>query len=194
MKKIPTLFKREFDPKTHKIISISADITPGCEEAFRYGFATIKYDGSACWISPDGNFYKRYDVRKGKSIPECAIACQLSPDEETGHWPHWVPVTEGAADKWFVAAYIFAEERGEKLLPGVSYEAIGPHFQGNPYMLSQDIILQHGNDVVELERTFDGVRRWLEANPRDEGLVFWYGGAPVCKIKRTDFGLKWNKK
>ena len=24
-----------------------------------------------------------------------------------------------------------------------------------------------------------------------EGIVFWLDGAPVCKIKRTDFGLPW---
>ena len=24
-----------------------------------------------------------------------------------------------------------------------------------------------------------------------EGIVFWHEGAPLCKIKRSDFGFKW---
>lgn len=31
---------------------------------------------------------------------------------------------------------------------------------------------------------------WLNEHPI-EGLVFWLDGEPVCKIKRTDFGLEW---
>lgn len=28
-------------------------------------------------------------------------------------------------------------------------------------------------------------------NHKIEGIVFWYGGKPLCKIKRSDFGFKW---
>ena len=27
-----------------------------------------------------------------------------------------------------------------------------------------------------------------------EGIVFWYNNEPKAKIKRTDFGFKWNSK
>lgn len=75
-------------------------------------------------------------------------------------------------------------------LPDGTYEAIGPHFQGNPYNLSRDVMERHGLREVIVVRTFDGVKWWLN-NFYQEGLVFWLDGEPVCKIKRSDFGLKW---
>ena len=53
MKKIPTLFTRVFDGR--RIIDIKNEITPGCEEAFKHGIATIKFDGSCCAVI-DGKF------------------------------------------------------------------------------------------------------------------------------------------
>jgi hypothetical protein len=40
------------------------------------------------------------------------------------------------------------------------------------------------------ERTFEGIRKWLQEH-EEEGIVFWLDGEPRCKIKRTDFGLEW---
>lgn len=184
MKKIPTLFVREFDG--HKIVGITNEITPGCEEAFLHGDATIKIDGSCCAII-NGEFYKRYDARKGKTPPEGAIPC-CDPDPITGHWPHWVKVDEtNPGDKWFVAA---KNNSGRHLSDG-TYEAIGPHFQGNPYDLHADTLVEHGIGNAYVERSFAGVKDFLEKH-NIEGLVFWYQGKPVCKIKRTDFGFEWN--
>ena len=61
MKKIPTLFERVYE--NHRVVDIKPNITPGCEEAFLHGDATVKIDGSCCAII-DGEFYKRYDARK----------------------------------------------------------------------------------------------------------------------------------
>ena len=61
MKKIPTLFGRIYE--NHKIVGITDNITPGCEEAFKKGTATIKLDGSCCAII-NSEFYKRYDCKK----------------------------------------------------------------------------------------------------------------------------------
>ena len=71
-----------------------------------------------------------------------------------------------------------------------TYEAIGPHFQGNPYELSNDILVKHGTMVVDVRRDFETISQWLNDNAI-EGLVFWLDGEPVCKIKRTDFGYEW---
>ena len=132
MKKIPTLFERIYE--NHKIVGITNNITPGCEEAFRKGTATLKVDGSCCAII-NGEFYKRYDCKKGKTPPEGAIAC-CDPDPVTGHWPHWVKVDpENPADKWFYEAYKRNLELFKALLADGTYEAIGPHFNGNPYHL-----------------------------------------------------------
>lgn len=184
MKKIPTLFERVFEG--HKIIAINPKITEGCEDAFLHGIATVKIDGSCCAII-NGDFYKRYDA-KGKNIPEGAIPCQEEPDAITGHFPCWVKCDrDNKSDKWFWKAYDFSPEH----IDG-TYEAIGKHFQGNPYNMECDVIARHGIRIVKVERTFEGVKDWLRAN-NEEGLVFWLDNKPVCKIKRTDFGLKWNR-
>lgn len=186
MKKIPTLFERIYE--NHKIVDITDQITPGCEEAFKNGIATVKIDGSCCTII-NGELYKRYDCKKGKTPPEGAVAC-CDPDPVTGHWPHWVKVDpENPGDKWFIAAYNRTTGNKFDLCDG-SYEAIGPHFQGNPYSLDEDMIIKHGMEIVEVGRSYHELRNWLETHI-EEGIVFWLNGEPVCKIKRSDFGLDW---
>ena len=191
MKKIPTLFERTF--ANHRVVGIKDEITPGCEEALLHGIATVKIDGSCCAII-DGEFYKRYDSKNGKKPPVGAIPC-CDPDPVTGHWPHWVKVDpNNPADKWFVEAMknakVTAALRMEDLQDG-TYEAVGPHFQGNPHQLALDALVRHGIfGATDLERTFDGIKVWLETHEY-EGIVFWLDGEPVCKIKRTDFGLPW---
>ena len=56
------MFKRIIE--NHQVIDITDEITPGCEEAFLYGDATVKFDGSCCAVI-NGEFYKRYDAKKG---------------------------------------------------------------------------------------------------------------------------------
>lgn len=180
MKKIPTLFVRVFE--NHRIVAIKDEITPGCEEAFLRGIATIKVDGSCCAVI-NGEKYKRYDAKAGKNPPEGAISC-CDPDPVTGHWPHWVKLDDNnPSDKWFIQAMYDIPNDG-------TYEAFGKHFNGNPYDLSFDTALRHGVLIEKVERTFSGVKAWLETHDC-EGLVFWLNGEPVCKIKRTDFGMPW---
>lgn len=187
MKKIPTLFTRVYE--NHKIVDILPEITPGCEEAFLYGTATVKVDGSCCAII-DGKFHERYDAKKGKKPPEGAIPC-CDPDPVTGHWPHWVEVDENnPADKWFAQALRNTAPLGVNNGLDGTYEAIGPHFQGNPYSLENDILLKHGDTKMAVERDFESISNFLNNN-LIEGLVFWLDGKPVCKIKRTDFGYEW---
>lgn len=183
MKKIPTLFTRIF--VGNRIVDIRDEITKGCERAFLYGIATEKVDGSCCAVI-DGIFYKRYDAKKGKTPPADAIPC-CDPDPITGHWPHWVPVYHNdPADKWFMAAY----SNTPYTITDGTYEAIGKHFNGNPYNMSYDILSPHGIVDIIVERDFTSIREYLEKTPL-EGIVFWLDGKPVCKIKRTDFGFEW---
>lgn len=192
MKKIPTLFTRIYED--HKIVGIKDEITPGCENAFYQGFATIKIDGSCCAII-NGKFYKRYDAKKGKKPPVGAIPC-CDPDPVTGHWPHWVEVSENnPGDKWFLealknSAHSSSIDRAINLVGNGTYEAIGPHFNGNPYNFSRDILVKHGTAVVNVKRDFESISNWLNEH-KVEGLVFWINGEPVCKIKRSDFGYEW---
>ena len=185
MKKIPTLFERKFE--NHRVVGITTNVTPGCEWVLEgKGDATIKIDGS-CTAIINGEFYKRYDAKKGKHPPHGAIPC-CDPDPITGHHPHWVKVDENnPSDKWFVDAY--------KNTPNVedgTYEAIGVHFQGNPYKLVKDMLVSHGKAIVYIPRTFEGIKQYL-ADHYIEGIVFWLDGEPKCKIKRSDFGYTWGK-
>lgn len=182
MKKIPTLFERTYE--NHRVIGISEKVYPGMEWVLAgEGVATVKIDGSCCAII-NGELYKRYDAKKGKKPPAGAIPCG-EPDSTTGHWPHWVKVQDVPADKWFINAYNNTPEKRD-----TSYEAIGPHFQGNPYGLSDDILEPHGVKVIKVDRTFEAIERYLSEHII-EGIVFWKDGVPQCKIKRSDFGLEW---
>lgn len=186
MKKIPTLFERVFEG--HIIKNVLPNITPGCEDALNNGIATIKLDGSCCAII-NGQFYKRYDA-KGKNVPINAIPCQDEPDPITNHYPCWVPCDRNnPSDKWFWVGYDNTVNNGTLLVDG-TYEALGPHFQTNPYELENDIIERHGLRIVEVGRTFEDIKKYLEDN-YIEGLVFWLDNEPICKIKRSDFGFPW---
>lgn len=193
MKKIPTLFERTY--KNHKVVGITDKVTPGFEWVLDgEGVATVKYDGSCCAII-NGELYKRYDAKKGKKPPEGAIPC-CEPDPVTGHWPHWVKCDrDNPADRWFWAAYDWHNDvsgsiRTHGFTEDATYEAIGPHFQGNPYNLRGDMLVKHGADEIDVARTFEGIRAYLEQNAI-EGIVFWKDGQPQCKIKRSDFGFEW---
>lgn len=189
MKKIPTLFERFY--ADHKVVGISENITPGCEEAFKKGIATVKWDGS-CTAIIDGVYYKRYDAKKGKKPPVGAIPCQPEPDPVTGHHPHWVKVDpNNPADKWFVEAY--ENYASYTQCKDGTYEAIGFHFNGNPYGMNIDELRPHGVDELKVRRDFKSIKKFLEEN-EIEGIVFWLDGEPKCKIKRSDFGYGWGKK
>lgn len=165
---------------------ISKEVAPEFEWVLACdGIATVKWDGSCCAII-DGEFYKRYDAKQGKPVPSGAIKCQDEADPVTGHLPCWVKCDRNnPGDKWFWSAYDYSKptENG-------TYEAVGVHFQSNPYHLENDILKPHGKDVIEVERTFEGIRAYLETH-NIEGIVFWKDEEPKCKIKSKDFQIKW---
>ena len=190
MKKIPSLFIREFEG--HNIKSITNQVTPGCEWVLNgEGIATEKYDGTCCLIQ-DNKLYKRYDAKQGKQPPEGAIPCQPEPDPITTHWPHWVEVKEDKPDdKWYIEAW---NRLNKENLENGTYELCGPHFQTNPYNLEADTFFKHGDKVLEnVPRTFEGIKDYLNTH-YIEGIVFHRENGDMCKIKRTDFGFIWNNK
>lgn len=189
MKKIPTLFERVYE--NHRVAGILPNVTEGMEWVLNgEGIATVKYDGSCCAII-NGELYKRYDAKNGKPIPEGAIKCQVEPDPITGHMPCWVKCDrKNPSDKWFWEAYDLDGESYD--FKDGTYEAIGEHFNGNPYGLKYDVLLRHGTTPIDVPRTFEGIKEYLRAN-YIEGIVFWKDDEPRCKIKRTDFGFVWNK-
>jgi len=189
MKKIPTLFERVFE--NHRIKEVLPNVTPGMEFVLEgKGVATVKIDGSCCAII-DGKLYVRYDAKKGRPVPENAIKCQDEADPVTGHLPCWIPYeSTNPAHKWFGVALMDATKNGLVTLPDGTYEAVGLHFNGNVYKLNTDTLVKHGTQVIEVPRTFEGIRKYLKEN-YIEGIVFWLDGEPKCKIKRSDFGFSW---
>jgi len=184
MKKIPSLFKRDYDGTR----LVYDEVVPGCEWVVEgEGQATVKHDGTACMVR-DGALYKRYDRKrkrgKLKPAPDGWIPCEDAPNEHTGHWPGWVPVGGGPEDKWFRAAPMPSEDG--------TYELVGPKVQGNPYGLDEHALWKHGGiECSSCPRDYAGIRQWLKDHPVIEGIVWHHGDGRMCKIKRRDFGLTW---
>lgn len=191
MRKIISLFQRDYEG-TRLVFDA---VVPGAEWVLAgEGVATRKWDGTCCMVQ-GGKLYKRYDAKKGKEPPAGFIPAQ-EPDENTGHWPGWLPVGDGPEDKWFRAGYNSATMDGT--LPGAladwTYELVGPRINGGNEGLDFHTLIAHGKQPVEgAPRDFASIRTYLERTPI-EGIVWWRDPSdPDCekvKIKAKDFGLK----
>lgn len=148
------------------------------------GVATIKFDGTSSMVK-DGLLFKRFDAKHGKTPPAGFIPAEPAPDVHTGHWPGWVRVSDTAPeDKWHREAFA----RGD--FEDGTYELIGPKVQKNKYGLTSHELVLHGSVTVEVERSHEGLVRWLEEN-NHEGLVFHHSDGRMAKLRRKDFGIKW---
>lgn len=215
MKKIPTLYERIYDERGKVVNCTNKPTNPEFKKALkeRRYIATVKFDGSCCAIF-DGKLYKRYDAKRGKPVPDGAIKCQEEADPVTGHLPCWLKCDRNnPSDKWFWVAYDNAcnelvndykvlhgdvdESELPKLVDG-TYEAIGKHFNGNPYCFYEyDTLVKHGSKVIDCKSLYEyyKIKLFLSRN-YIEGIVFYDKDTiePVCKIKRSDFGFDWGKK
>jgi hypothetical protein len=186
MKKLSTLFKK--DP--NDLGRVINKVNPENEWVFTdEGVkATRKYDGTACAII-HGNLYKRYDVKKGRQVPELAIPCEESPDQITGHWPHWIPCKrDEPADKFHWQAYDLVE--GD--LDDGTYELCGPKIQGNPEKFSSHVLVLHGDFDLHLTTNiydFNAFKEYLK-NVDIEGIVFHHPDGRMCKLRKSDYGIK----
>ena len=189
MKKMKTLFKRTFNNK--HVANTTNEVTEGCEWVLNgEGIATQKLDGTCCLVM-DSNIYARFDYKPGRKLPEGAIPCQEEPDAVTGHFPHWVKVTNQPQYKWHRIAF----DKQKDCLEDGTYELIGKHFMNNPEHVEQgDILVKHGSVVLDdVPRNFEGIKEYLRTHVI-EGIVFHRGNGEMCKIKRTDFNYDWNGK
>lgn len=186
MKKIPTLFTREYE--NHKIINIKNEVSPDLQWVLDgEGIATRKLDGTCCLIK-DNEIYARFDYKDGRILPDGAIPCQDEPDVITGHFPHWILVTyQQPQYKWNKVAF-----DNQKPLENGTYELCGEHFGRNKENVPNgDRLFKHGEIIIDdFPRDFDGIKEYLRTHII-EGIVFWKDGVPQCKIKRSDFGFEW---
>lgn len=174
MKKIPTLFKRDPDNRSRVLPELAVQLPEGA-------YATLKLDGMA--VMCDGtSWWKRREVKPDKPIP--AGFLEAAYDEVTGKRQGWVPIGDGPEDQWLSALVLGRAPRA------ATYEAIGPHFQGNPHGYEQDLLVEHGIVPVRVPTDFEGLHLALGFF-NGEGVVWWADGEPVAKIKRRDFGYPW---
>jgi|SRR5882672_445284 len=182
MKKIPTVFERDWNGDRSRVVN---QVRPGCEWVLAgEGIATRKYDGSCCLIRDD-KLYKRRELRPGGAPPSGFE--YVDADPETGKSVGWVPVGDGPDDRWHREA--LANE-GYLLIDG-TYELLGPKVQGNVEGRTQPVLQAHNlaRTFPTAPRDFDGLRDWL-AGQDIEGLVFHHPDGRMAKIKLRDFGLK----
>ena len=185
MKKIISLFQRNYEGDR----LVRNEVVPGAEWVIAgEGVATRKWDGTPC-LFQGGQWFKRYDVKKGRSVPVDAIPCQ-DPDPVTFHWPHWIPVSGSPEDKWIKEAALQVTDASD----GDTYEAIGPKINGgnDGYPKDSHVMAKHGNvEFRDCPRDFKGLKEWFTKWDGVEGIVWHHPDGRMVKIKRKDFGLPW---
>lgn len=185
MKKVPSLFQRDWAGDRSRV---TGEVNPVCRWVVDgEGVATRKYDGTACRIV-NGELWVRFDAKHGKTPPVNFDPAQDAPDEETGHWPGWVPAGLNPQYQWQRKAFEFAKESAMVDGDG-TYEACGPHFQGNPEHWLVDTLIRHGTTVLQSPRTFEGLQEWFGGQDI-EGVVWHHPDGRMAKIKVKDFGMK----
>ncbi len=182
MKKISTLFKK--DPNDlGKVIN---EINPENQWVFDGdAIATRKFDGTATAII-NGELYKRYDVKKGRQVPDGAIPCQEA-DAITGHHPHWIKCDlNNPADKWHFIAFDALENKEDG-----TYELCGEKIQGNPEKIQGHELIRHGCEVLLVsDYSFEGLKKYL-MDSDIEGIVFHHAKSDkMCKLRKSDFGIR----
>jgi len=186
VKKTVSLFQRNYDGDR----LVRDELVPGAEwVAAGEGVATRKRDGTCCMVR-DGQLYKRYDAKAGKTPPTCFEPAQPEPDATTGHWPGWLPVGDGTDDQRHREAWNAAWEGERAWLEPGTYELCGPRVQGNPEGFASHVLVRHGCEVLgDAPRDWTGLRSYL-ANKDIEGIVWHHPDGRMVKIKGKDFGLK----
>jgi len=190
MKKIPSLFKRNYDGDRQ----VYDEVVPGSEWVLAGGGTpTVKWDGTSCMVDESQNYWKRYQLKKGKDAPKGFV--QAGPEDPvTGNKHGWVPVSNGPENNGSISQDLWhweAFNRTSTWRPG-TYELVGPKVQGNPYGLKDHVLLGHGQHIIHMEfkLTFDGIREFLET-AGIEGIVWHHKDGRMVKIKSGDFGIDW---
>jgi hypothetical protein len=181
MKKIPTLFERDWNGDRSRVI---AEPNPACLWVFAgEGLATRKLDGSSCLVR-GGALFKRREL-SGKQAESEGFEL-VTHDETTGKRVGWMPVGDSAEDAWHREALAHAE----KPLADGTYELLGPKVQGNLERLTGHELWPHSEATrfADVPLEFEALREWLTG--RDiEGLVWHHPDGRMAKIKLRDFGL-----
>jgi hypothetical protein len=187
MKKIPTLFKRDFTNNGMIIPEYSA----GTDWVIAgEGVATRKYDGTSVLIR-DHKMYKRYEYKDCKVPPTDFEEADY--DTTTGKHVGWVQVGFGSEDKWHREALIGGNpDKVTAQYTDGNYELLGPKVQSNPEHADKHYL----HDFMRNAATYDNVptgftelKDWL-TDKDIEGLVWHHPDGRMVKIKKKDYRLK----
>lgn len=220
MQKIPTLFKKKYNDNG-KYLGVIPEWNVELDPNKLYA-VTVKWDGTACAII-GGELYKRYDVKPGKKIPDGAIMCQpydenakhnpcwvkCDRNNSSDKW-HWATFDKGKAYDKPVSSKAYPLNDG-------TYELIGKHIQNNPYYIDDEILIPHKNSIItslnpliiDAKQTYVEFAIILGTFAELEGVVIWSThnncliptinlddltlDKPITKLRRKDFGYKWNE-
>ena len=203
MKKIPTLFVRDFANNATTGNFVINEINPGCEWVKDgEGWATRKWDGIA-HMHRDGKWFKRYDAKvftidqktgerknHDRKPPEGFEPLMDAPDPHTGHLPGWVPCKLPEDKLLFATVALYSDK--VRTCDG-TYELVGPKVGtragANPESLTEHWLYKHGDTIyLDAPRTFDELREYFLTNDI-EGIVWHHPDGRMVKLKGTDFGI-----
>lgn len=183
MKKIPTLFVRDFERDNGRYVT--GEVTPGCEWVLAgEGVATRKYDGTCVMLDDQGTWWARREVKPGKRMP--GIYLPIETDEATGKTVGWEPIAQSPFAKFHAEAL---DALGD---PG-TYELIGPKINGNPERRERHALIAHswatrfGSDWAL--GSFDEIRGSVLELADElgcEGIVWHQPDGRMAKIKARD--------
>lgn len=180
MKKIPTLFQRDFDNDPRWV---TREVSPGCEWVLAgEGEATRKFDGTCARLDEDGRWWARREVKADQVQPQGFVAVEY--DAQTQKMMGWVPAEDSSFWKFMLQAIDGPAAPTE---PG-TYELIGPKVNQNPENASSHVLVRHSTAprFDDAPRDFDGLWQWLHAHDY-EGIVWHHPDGRMAKIKRRDF-------
>lgn len=186
MKKIPTLYKRDFSLPGNPLTTEYNDGTDWVIKG--EGVATRKYDGTSVLIR-DQRMFKRYEYKDGKTPPTDFEEADYDPT--TGKHVGWVQVGNGSEDKYFREAVEAHGANPDKVsLPNGTYELLGPKVQGNPEHFKRHVLKKHSLATVyeDVPTDFSELQQWL-TDKDIEGIVWHQPDGRMVKIKKKDFRL-----
>ena len=181
MRKIPTLFERDWDGDRRYVLD---KVTPGCEWVIDgEGTPTRKYDGT-CVMFDGEKWWARREVKPGKQPPPGFA--EIEHDTVTSKVVGWEPIGQSAFAKYHTEAA--ADDDGCGWDPG-TYELVGPKVNGNPENAPSHMLVMHEDAFVldDAPRDFASLAAWLHAHDY-EGIVWQDGpGGAMAKLKKRDF-------
>lgn len=190
MKKIPTLFKRDFDGNPRYV---TPEITPGCEWVLiGEGTPTVKYDGTCVQLDVGGQWWARREVKATKQPPPGWVMTET--DAETGKSVGWEPIEQSGFARWHAEAV--ANEPQREWIEG-TYELCGPKVNGNPHGYDRHELVRHADaervgrmTIAPRMLNFEGLRivaLTIYDSDGWEGIVWHHPDGRMAKIKARDF-------